>query len=383
MQAFIIDKNDDWEKTKGLKKVEVPEPKLDENNNPEHALWTIVKVLRAGVCGSDKGIWFRKAFKDMIFDSLSKEGKDQRIIGHEFFGEVITTGSQVENQFGIKKGDTVSAESHITCGQCYQCLHNEHHVCTNEKILGIGINGCFAKYILIPALILRPTNPKIVRPEIASIQEPFGNAVHASTRVDLKNKRVAVLGCGPIGLMCILIAKATGASQITAIDPNDHKLKLARQFGADQTIQTVRQPNQGYDENVIKKVTEATDDIGADVVLEMTGYPSSLNTAVKAVRRGGHIILFGLCSGDMTIKDFDRMIIRGITLHSIIGRRIYDNWKTTKQLLENTANNVQKHLWEGLLKNGQGTILPFSKITSEDFEKAMLNNPKVVLNLEE
>lgn len=383
MQAFVYDNRDSWEKTKGLKKVEVPEPKLDEKKHPEHGEWVIVRMLRAGVCGSDKGIWFRKAFRDNIFESLKREGKTRRIVGHELFGEIAEAGSLVKEKFGYVKGDTVSAESHIICDKCYQCLRGEKHVCTNEIILGIGIDGVFAEYVMLPAKVLWKTDTKKIPPEIAAMQEPFGNAVHAATRVDVKGKVVGILGCGPIGLMDVLIIKALGASKILAVDPNDNKLALATSFGADCTYKTLRDPAPGYDVELVNKIHEATDGIGPDIILEMAGYHSSINTAIQTVRRGGDVILFGLKGGDAVIKNFDCAVIKkGVTLHSIIGRQVFQSWEITKKILEDTNNNVQKHLWEGLLKKGNGTIISFKDATTESFEESLLTHPKTIINYE-
>ncbi|MFC1687543.1 zinc-binding dehydrogenase [Patescibacteria group bacterium] len=382
MQAFVYDSRESWEKTKGLKKIEIPEPVLDEKNHPIDSTWVIVRMLRAGVCGSDRGIWFRNAFRDNIFESLKRENKHVRIVGHELFGEIVEAGSGVKEKYGFQKGDLVSAESHITCGKCYQCKKGERHVCTDETILGIGINGCFAEYIKLPGKVLWHTDTKKIPPEIACMQEPFGNAVHAVTRVDVRAKRIAVLGCGPIGLMVVMIAKALGAKQIIAVDPNDSKLELAKSFGADQIFKTLRDPASGYDVELVNKMLDVTEGVGPDIAIEMAGYVSSVNTAIKLVRRGGDVILFGLKSGDFSIKEFDRMIVRGITLHSIIGRQIFKTWETTQNLLEDTSNNIQKHLWEGLLKKGDKTVVSFKDATTESFEESLLAHPKIVINYE-
>lgn len=379
MHAFTFDARESWEHTKGLKKITVQDPTLNEHTHPRDADWVIVKLRYVGVCGSDRGIWFRKTFRDQIFSSLKREAKDIRIVGHEMFGEIVDAGSHVKEKFGFSKGDLVSAESHITCGTCYQCVRGERHVCTDEIILGIGIDGCFAEYIKIPAKILWRTDTAKIRPEVACMQEPFGNAVHAATRVDLRGKRIAVFGCGPIGLMSILVAKGTGVSTIIAVDPNEDKLALAKSFGADTTLMTVRDPGPGYDSELVQKIINLTEGVGVDVALEMAGYHTSVNTAIQTVRRGGDVILFGLKTGDISIKMFDKMIVRGVTLHSIIGRRIFETWETTKRLLEDTTNGIQDKLWRELMKEGNGTLLRFRDATTESFEQHLLSHPKTIL----
>ena len=375
MLAFTYDDRESWEQTKGLKKISVPDPVLSAD---EHE-WVIVKLRYVGVCGSDRGIWFRQAFRDQILSSLKREQKHTRIVGHELFGEIVDAGSAIKDKYGFKKGDLVSAESHITCGKCYQCKKGERHVCTDEIILGIGINGCFAEYIKLPGKVLWHTDTSKIRPEVACMQEPFGNAVHAATRVDLRAKRVAVLGCGPIGLMAIMVAKATGAEMIIASDPNKNKLELAKSFGDDLTFSTLRDPGPGYDSELVQKIAQETGGVGVDVALEMAGYHTSVNTAIQTVRRGGDVILFGIKIGDINIKMFDRLIVRGVTMHSIIGRQIFKTWEITKQLLEDRSNGIQENLWNGLLNGGSGTLLPFADATTQTFEEHLLAHPKTVL----
>src|SRR5690606_29994910 len=106
-----------------------------------------------------------------------------------------------------RKGDIVSAESHVICGACMQCRLGEKHVCANERILGISLDGCFAEYVKLPARVLWRTDIERIRPEVAAIQEPFGNAVHACQVVDLRGRSVAVLGTGTIGLFAALVAR--------------------------------------------------------------------------------------------------------------------------------------------------------------------------------
>ena len=214
----------------GFRRERVLRPTLDAND-PRDAEAVILKVKYTGFCGSDAGIWFRRSFKSMIHDSLKAEGKTTRVIGHEVLGEVAEVGAVAGAHYGFQKGDLVSAESHITCGRCHQCLINQRHVCTDERIIGISRDGGFAEYIKLPASVLWRTDPARIRPEVAAIQEPFGNAVHASTAVDLRGKTVAMFGCGAIGQFAIMIAKALGASRIIGIEPNPINAALATQAG--------------------------------------------------------------------------------------------------------------------------------------------------------
>ena len=379
MQALTFDTSDGWQQSKGFRKREVATPTLVEPADAEAA---IVKVRFAGVCGSDRGIWFRESFQDMILGSLTREGKTTRIIGHEFFGEIVSAGSLVQEKYGLHVGDTVSAESHVTCGRCFQCHNGELNVCTEEKILGISFDGCFAEYVKVPAKVLWLTDVSKIRPEIAAMQEPFGNAVHACTKVDLRGKRVAIFGCGPIGLFSILVARSMGASMIIGVDPNKEHADLAKALGADLMIDIPKGEKQNAWEQeraVVKAIQEATHGIGVDVAMEMAGYNSSVNTAVQSVRRGGDVILFGLKSGDFTIEQFDRLIVRGVTLHSVIGRQIFKTWYITKSLLEDASNKIQEKLWTLLLKEGRDTIIPFANYDPTVFEEHLLTHPKILI----
>src|SRR3989338_5913603 len=230
IKALTFDsKEDGWEKSRGFVMRDVPMPVLDEKKYPEDALSVILKMRFAGVCGSDKGFWYRRAFKDMVLGSLAQEKKTLRITGHEFVGEVVEVGSMVKrlyhdpdekNPVKIEKGSLVSGDSHVTCGRCYQCRIGEEHVCMNESILVISTDGIFAEYVKIPAKNLWAVDQKRVRPEIAAMYDPFGNAVHATTKVDFRGQRVAIFGAGAIGMFVILLLRRFGAAKIIAIDVN-------------------------------------------------------------------------------------------------------------------------------------------------------------------
>lgn len=384
---------DDWEKSRGFFLREVPMPALDEAANPSDATAVILKVRFAGFCGSDKGIWFRNAFKDMVLNSLAAQKKSLRVMGHEFVGEVVAAGSMVHtlyfdpdanNAAKIEVGSLVSGDSHVTCGKCYQCRLGEAHVCLNESILGISIDGIFAQYVKIPAKNLWAIDQSRIRPEIAAIMDPFGNAVHATTRVDVRGQRVAVFGCGPIGLFSILLLRNFGAAKVIAVDMNPANLRMAKELGAHETILIEKSAKAGdweHDPNVVARIMELTYGKGVDISMEMAGPASSLNNAIESTRRGGHIILFGIKDGDVTIPKFSRIIVRGLTLHSIIGREIFKTWQIAQRVLSDKTNGVQDKIWDVVLKKGEGTIVPLEGFTAESFEKALSAHPKVVLKI--
>lgn len=166
MKALVFDASSQkWESSRGFELRDIAAPVLDEARDPADADRVIIKIRYAGVCGTDRGIWTRSAFRDQIAKSMALEKKTYRVLGHEFFGEIIALGSGVKN---FTVGDYATCESHIACNQCYQCAHSEQHVCTNEKILGISTDGGFAEYIKVPAHIVWKTDISRIRPEVAA-----------------------------------------------------------------------------------------------------------------------------------------------------------------------------------------------------------------------
>ncbi len=379
MWALVFDRaKDDWEASKGLRKVRVERPVLDEARDPQDANNVIIRVLYTGFCGSDRGIWFRDSFKSMIFESLDKEKKDVRVVGHELLGEVAAVGSGVEDGFGYKVGEMVAAESHITCGHCHQCLRGDRHVCDNERIIGFNRDGCFAEYIKLPAAVLWRTDRDKIKPIVGAIQEPFGNAVHAATKVDLRGKSVAIFGCGTIGLFTILTARALGASKIIGIEPNEGNAHMAETLGIDRIIRFTPVKSWRSNPEVVQAVREFGED-GVDVAFEMSGFNSSVNNAITAVRKGGDVILFGIKAGDFTIENFSRVIVRGVSMHSVIGRRIFQTWETTRELLENKDNHIHDKIHDVILNKGDGTVVHIDEYEPEDFEERIRSHAKILI----
>ncbi len=384
MKCLVYDKASmPWEKSRGFQLREMPTPTLDEKADPGDAENVIVKVIYAGFCGSDRGIWNRTAFKGMIFDSLKRERETVRIIGHEMVGEIVEVGSGVSGHFGYQTKDIVSTESHIICGTCYQCHIGQTHICARDVIIGIGRNGCFAEYIKLPANVLWPTDQRKIKMKVAAVQEPFGNAVHACTTADLRGKTVAVFGCGTIGLFVIMIARALGATRVIGIEPNPANVEKARLLGADDVIQVDLSKNGKHswsaDKALVQDVRDAFGGIGADVSMEMAGFNNSVNNAIQSTRRGGDVILFGLKQGNFHIQAFDRVIVNGLRLHSVIGRRIFETWYITRNLLEDRSNGIQDRIAEVILGGGEEAVVHIDDFTPESFEETLAAWPKPLI----
>lgn len=395
MNALVIDTNDQpWEDSKGFTLTDLPMPVLDEANNPADAAAVIVKMKYAGVCGSDRGLWYRAAFKDQFLNGLALENKRRRIVGHEFVGEIVAAGTMVSSLYSdpdpqnlakINVGNLVSGDSHVTCGRCYQCRLGEANVCANEAILGITIDGVFTEYAKLPAKNLWSIDENRIRPEVAAIMDPFGNAVHAMTKVDVRGQRVAIFGCGPIGLFSLLIAHKFGAAKVIMIDVNAANLAMAKKLGADETIliQSGHKENswQG-DPEVIEQIMAMTYGKGVDVSMEMAGPASSINNCIDATRRGGHVVLFGVKDGDVTIPHFPRLIVAGLTLHAVIGRQIFKTWQIAQRLLSQQSNGIHDKIWDVILNGGSDTMIGLATFDPQVFERSLENKPKLLFKMD-
>jgi threonine 3-dehydrogenase len=384
MDALVYDRElDPWDRSTGLRKLRVPTPRLDPAAESRDESAAIVRVLYAGFCGTDRGIWFRKSLKDLIFRSLDEESKSRRITGHEMLGEVVAVGPRAALKYGFRPGEVVSTESHVICGACYQCRHGDTHVCAEERIIGISMDGCFAQYLKIPAKALWRTDLGRIRPEVAAIQEPFGNAVHACTKVDLKGRSVAIFGTGAIGMFAALVARGLGARRIVGVEPNPQQAEMARRLGIDEVIvPDVRSADPvAADPKVAAAVRAATDGVGADVTLEMSGQNSAFNNAIESTRRGGHVVLFGLRDGRMVIDRFSPLVMNGIELHAVVGRRIFETWDVTRALMEDRSNGIQDRVWDVILDQGRGTVTDLATWDKSSFEKAFSAHPKNVIRI--
>ena len=382
MWALTFDRSrETWEGSTGLVKERVAVPRLEEPDGADRSN-VIIRVKYAGFCGSDRGIWWRKAIGDMIQGSLDEEGRDKRIVGHELLGEIVEVGERVSAKYGYVPGQIVSTESHIVCGVCHQCRVGDLHVCADDKIIGISRDGCFAEYVKLPAKALWPTDLGRIRPEVAAVQEPFGNAMHACQATELRGKTVAIIGCGTIGLFAILIARGMGASRVIGVETDARHAEMARALGCEVVlVPALPSPEAPHaaDPSLVAQVMELTGGVGVDVAMEMAGFNSALNNAIKITRRGGHVVLFGVKNGDAVVQDFHRIVMNGLQLHAVVGRQIFGTWELTRSLLENRANGIQEAIYDVILSGGQGTIADIQTWERDDFEALIRRHPKVLI----
>lgn len=294
---------------------EIPQIKNDE---------VLVKVLATSICGTDYHIY--------SWDEWSQNRiKPPLVMGHELAGEVIEVGSDVTN---LKLGDIVSAETHVVCGQCEMCRTGKAHICKDTKIFGVDTDGTFAEYVAVTAANCFVNDPTVA-PEYLCIQEPLGNAVHTVMSGDIIGKSIAVVGCGPIGIMAVDVAKAVGASKVIAIEVNEYRINLARELGADVVINPMK-------EDVIARVLEETDGLGVDVVAELSGNAVAINQALKYIKLGGRMSMLGIPNNKVEVDIANDIVFKGIQIHGIVGRKMYDTWYQVKGLISSGNLHLDK-----------------------------------------
>lgn len=293
---------------KGIEFVEIPVPRVGVRD-------VLIKVKIASICGTDVHIsdWTRWAQHRFV---------PPRIIGHEFVGNVVKIGDEVTR---VKVGDRVSAESHLTCGYCYQCTNGYTEVCKNFKLLGVDHDGTFAEFLVLPEHVLWKNDPNIPD-EWATIQEPFGNAVDTVLAEDVSAKTVLILGAGPIGLFATGIARACGASLIIVSDPNDYRLTISKKMGAHIAVNPRKQ-------DVIRLVREATKNNGVDVALELSGNNQALNQCLNVITPGGRISILGIYERRVNIDLNKDVIFKKIRIYGVTGRKIFSTWYKTSRFL--------------------------------------------------
>ncbi|PLT31626.1 L-threonine 3-dehydrogenase [Peribacillus deserti] len=297
-----------------LRMVDIPQIQEDE---------VLIKVKATSICGTDVHIY--------TWDEWSQSRVNPPyVFGHEFSGEVVEIGSKVTS---VEIGDFVSAETHIVCGSCPQCLTGQYHICKNTKIIGVDTGGCFAEYVALPAVNLWK-NPKDMPVDTASVQEPMGNAVHTVLAGETAGKTVAVIGCGPIGIMAVGVAKAAGASQVIALDLNDYRLNLAKEMGATTIINSAK-------ENPLEVIDALTGGNGVDVVCEMSGHPIAMNQGFKMVTNGGRVSILSLPVRPVEIDVTNDIVFKGVTVQGITGRQMFKTWQQVSNLLASGQVDVK------------------------------------------
>ncbi len=292
----------------GLNLVEVSDPEYGIND-------VLIKVLRTGICGTDLHI---ESWDQWAQDHI----KAPLVIGHEFVGEVVAVGSNVND---FHPGQIVSGEGHLVCGRCRNCMAGRRHLCAHTAGVGVDRAGAFAEYIALPMTNVWAHHDGIDL-DVAAIFDPFGNATHTALSFKVLGEDVIITGAGPIGLMAAAIVRHAGARHVVVTDLNPHRLELAREMGVSLAIDPREISLEQAQRNL--GMTE-----GFDVGLEMSGSPIALQGMLDNMSHGGRVALLGLHSQPMTV-DWNSIITSMITIKGIYGREMYETWYAMSVMLQ-------------------------------------------------
>jgi threonine 3-dehydrogenase len=314
----------------GLQLVEdEPEPRVGHSE-------VKIRVEAASICGTDQSIYHittRPGMRDemVAFNGGDVAGYNPIVVGHEFCGQAVEVGSDVDPAL-VRAGDYVTSEMHISCGHCQQCRTGQRHVCQNIRVKGLHLNGAFAQYVTVPEMnvinLERFGGRSVIPPRFGSFLDALGNSVHTVMEGDVAGKTVAILGCGAQGLMSTAVARTLGATRIYITDfssPGNsfdikmlaRRFELARQLGADFCFDTNESASPGQRKELFDR---ARDEIGGgvDVVLEMSGAEAAYNDAGALVKNGGKILLLGIPAWPLKSFDFGKYAVwKGVTLRGI------------------------------------------------------------------
>jgi len=292
----------------GLWLEDVPEPTIGIND-------VLIRVRRAGICGTDLHIynWDEWAQRTIPVPM---------VIGHEFVGEIVETGSNVSD---FHRGDVVTGEGHVVCGRCRNCLAGRRHLCAHTMGVGVNRPGAFADYIALPMTNIWHHKDNIDL-DIAAIYDPFGNAVHTALSFPVLAEDVLITGAGPIGIMAAAVVRHAGARYVVITDVNPYRLELARKMGVTRAVNTSETPLPQIQKEL--RMQE-----GFDVGLEMSGHASAFREMLANMSHGAKIAMLGIPTKEMAI-DWNLVVFNMLTIKGIYGREMYETWYKMAVMLE-------------------------------------------------
>jgi threonine 3-dehydrogenase len=292
----------------GLVMADVAEPGIGIND-------ILIRVDRTGICGTDLHIvdWNEWA-QETVPVPL--------VIGHEFVGEIVEVGSNVSD---FHPGDLVSGEGHVVCGRCRNCMAGRRHLCAFAKGIGVDRPGAFAEYIALPMTNVWHHDASIDR-DVASIFDPFGNAVHTALKFPVLGEDVLITGAGPIGLMAAAVVRHAGARHVVITDVNPYRLELARAMGVSVALDVRDGPLADTQAKLGMKE-------GFDVGLEMSGNPAALHDMLANMSHGAKIAMLGLPDEPFAI-DWKTVIFDQLTIRGVYGRQMYETWYMMTVMLQ-------------------------------------------------
>ena len=292
----------------GIWLTDAPEPEVGHND-------ILIKIRKTAICGTDVHIY--------NWDEWSQKTIPvPMVVGHEYAGEIVAVGQEVQ---GYKIGDRVSGEGHITCGHCRNCRAGRRHLCRNTVGVGVNRPGCFAEYLSLPAVNAFKL-PDNISDDLASIFDPFGNAVHTALSFDLVGEDVLITGAGPIGIMAAAVCRHVGARHVVISDINDYRLDLARKIGVTRAVRADQ-------EDLRKVMADLGMTEGFDVGLEMSGAAAAFRSMLAVMNHGGKVALLGIPPSDTAI-DWNQVIFKGLFIKGIYGREMFETWYKMAALLQ-------------------------------------------------
>ncbi len=292
----------------GLWLEDAPEPEIGIND-------VLIKVDRTGICGTDVHIYKWDAW-------AQKTIPVPMIVGHEFVGEIVQVGSNVSD---FHPGEVVSGEGHVVCGRCRNCLAGRRHLCADTKGIGVNRPGAFAEYISLPMTNVWHHDDSVAR-DVASIFDPFGNAVHTALSFPVLGEDVLITGAGPIGCLAAAVVKHAGARYVVVTDINPWRLELAKKMGATCVVDV-------RSEKLADVQQELGMSEGFDVGLEMSGSPEAFREMLDNMCHGGKIAMLGIPTEEMSI-DWNTVVFNMLTIKGIYGREMYETWYKMTVMLQ-------------------------------------------------
>ena len=303
MQALIKTTPENAE----IQTIPIPDPGKDQ---------VLMRVKAAALCGTDLHVYHWNSWAQHAGIPLPM------VMGHECCGDVVALGENVKE---VQVGDKVVAETHIPCGNCYQCLNGEPHICRNLKIFGIHMDGCFAEYAVVPAVCARKI-PVEIPYQVGAVMEPLGTALRSAHETEVAGAVVVVLGCGPIGLFTIASAVALGAATVIASDISSLRLDIASRMGADITLNPLN-------DDIVNTVLAATDQNGADVIIDASGNVAAIKQGFACLRKGGRVALIGLPDQPIELELGKEVVFKEAKIIGIHGRKMFNTWTRMENLL--------------------------------------------------
>jgi 2-desacetyl-2-hydroxyethyl bacteriochlorophyllide A dehydrogenase len=287
----------------------LPKPQVNENE-------VLIKVKNCGICGSDVSSY-----------KIGTMSSQQIILGHEFSGEIIEIGTNVQN---AKIGDRVTANPNIPCLECYFCKQGLENMCVHNT-KGVTHDGALAEYITVRVDRLHHL-PDTISYEQGALVEPLSNAVYAVKNVHFGlGSNAAVYGAGTIGLLVSQVLSSVGASYIYIIEPIESKRNLALDLGADYSFEPKKQ----------KQIFRMTHKIGVDYIFDCVGIPDTIMNSYSLIKRGGTIMLIGMYTDPFEIKGWLQITSKNLTIKGMYLSN-QDAFKTAIRLIEQQKVNVAK-----------------------------------------